>query len=78
MLDYLSQITESLDKIQFFLRHYVYIILQTFYKYLVEEKDNKNYPEINSNIKMYFYILINFLKIKNVVPNEEMMRLFIL
>ena len=45
MLEYLRQITKSLEKIQFFLRHYVYIILQTFYKYLVmkekEEKDNK-------------------------------------
>ena len=83
MVEYLSRIIKSLGKIQFYLRHYGYIILQTFYKYLIMQKEKKDikdsikYPEMNYEyIKMYYYMLITFLKQNNVVPNEEMMRIF--
>jgi hypothetical protein len=83
MVEYLSRIIKSLGKMQFYLRHYGYIILQTFYKYLIiqkekeDRKDNIKYPEMNYKyIKMYYYMLITFLKQNNVIPNEEMMRIF--
>ena len=74
MLTYLENLINSLAKIKFFLRQFGNIIVQTFFKYhILYQKENK-YSEMGaSHIKMYYYMLIVFLKINNIVPNEEMM-----
>lgn len=74
MLVYLESIISSLEKIKFFLRHYGYLILQTFFKYLMIHREKHIYSEMRvTNIKMYYYMLITFLKQNNIVPNEKMM-----
>ena len=77
MITYLGNIINSLGKIRFFLRHFGYIILQTFFKYLIMNKEINTYHEMNiTHIKMYYYMIITFLKQNNIIPNEEMMAIF--
>ena len=77
MLVHLETIISSLQKIKFFLRQYGYIILQTMFKYLLLHKEKQIYGEMNvTNIKMYYYMIITFLKQNNIIPNEEMMAIF--
>ena len=75
MLSYINSLIKSLEKVSFFINHYIYIIFKTFYKYyLLHKKYNNKYPEINiSNLKMYYYMLVDFLKDNSIIPNEEMM-----
>ena len=74
LLKYIESITKTLSEIQFFMRQFIFIILQTFYKYLLIHRKSGYYPEMGiSQIKMYFYLLISFLKQKDIIPNEEMM-----
>lgn len=70
---------KSLNKIEYFLRKYGYIIIQSFYKYLmIQEEKQEVYPELNvSKVRMYYYMLTNFLNQKTVIPNEEIVTLFI-
>ena len=77
MITYLGNIINSLGKIRFFLRHFGYIILQTFFKYLIMNKEINTYHKMNiTHIKMYYYMIITFLKQNNIIPNEEMMAIF--
>ena len=74
MLTYINSIIKGLEKITFFINHFTYVLIKTFYKYYLIHKKNKIYPDINiSNIKMYYYMLVNFLKDNLIIPNEEMM-----
>lgn len=76
IINYIEQIVKCLIKANSFIRFYIFVIIETFYKYyLVNERENI-YPEINHNgIKMYFYMLLNFLKENYIIPNEEMIKL---
>jgi hypothetical protein len=50
------------------------VILQTLFKYLLIQRKTKKYPEMGiTQIKMYYYVLISFLKQNGIIPNEEMM-----
>ena len=76
---YLAEIfNKSLSKLDYFLRQYGYIIIQSFYKYLmVQEEKQDIYPQLDvANIRMFYFMLINFLNQRNVIPNEEMVTLF--
>ena len=74
---HLENVISSLGKIRFFLRQFGYIILQTFFKYLTLHQEKKIYPEMCiAHIKMYYYMIITFLKQKSIIPNEEMMAIF--
>ena len=74
---HLENVISSLSRIKFFLRQFGYIILQTFFKYLTLNRERQIYPEMCiSHIKMYYYMIITFLKQNNVIPNEEMMAIF--
>ena len=74
MLNYFENIINSFGRIKFFLRQFGNIIVQTFYKYHILHRKEKKYSEMGvSQIKMYFYMLITFLKQNKIVPNEEMM-----
>ena len=73
-LKYIESITKTLSQIQFFMRQFIFIIIQTFYKYLLIHKNTGYYSELGvSQIKMYFYLIISFLKQNDIIPNEEMM-----
>ena len=76
MLKHFERLINSLGKIKFFLRHFGYIILQTFYKYHLIQEEKNTYPEMGiPQIKMYIYMLMTFLKQNNIIPNEEMITL---
>ena len=74
LLTYLSEILKSLNDTPFFKRYYINIIIQTFHNYyLINEKDN-SYPEMNFNkMKLYYFIIVNYLKQNEIIPDEEMM-----
>ena len=74
MLSYINFIIKSLEKIKYFKRQYIYILLKSFYKYYLIHKEKHIYPDICiSNIKIYYCTFINFLKDNSIIPNEEMM-----
>lgn len=71
-----SIVKKTLGSIKFFLRKFGYIILQTFFKYLSMNKEDE-YSEITlTKVKMYYLIIIDFLKENKIIPNEEMMAIF--
>ena len=74
MLNYMNRLINILNKIQFFTRQNVYIIMKTLYKYYLIDKDKGLYPEMGAfSLKMYYYMLANYLKQNMIIPNEEMM-----
>ena len=74
LLKYIENIAKTLSQIQFFLRQFIFVILQTLFKYLLIQRKTKKYPEMGiTQIKMYYYVLISFLKQNGIIPNEEMM-----
>ena len=74
MLNYITATTKAFEKMNFSLRHYIYIIIKSFYKYYLVHKEKHIYPDVNvSSLKMYYYMLINCLKDNLIIPNEEMM-----
>ena len=76
MLTYINSIIRSLEKINYFINHLAYVLIKTFYKYYLIHKKNNLYPDINvSSIKMYYYMIVNFLKDNLIIPNEEMMKI---
>ena len=74
LLKYIERIAKTLSQINFFLRQFIFVILQTLYKYLLIQKKTGKYPEMGiTQIKMYYYVLVSFLKQNGIIPNEEMM-----
>ena len=74
LLTYLSEILKSLNSTPFFKRYYINVIIQTFHNYfLINEKEN-SYPNMNLiELKMYYLIIVNYLKQNGIIPDEEMM-----
>ena len=58
-----------IKQLDFFLRYYSYIIIETFFKYYLINCDKNNILDMNGNI--YFYLFINNLKDLGILPNEE-------
>ena len=76
MQNYLDILIQKLSNLKLFLRHHIYILIKTIYKFYFIHKKNGVYPDICiSNIKIYFFKLINFLTENLIVPNEEMMKI---
>ena len=74
MLMYLDDLIKSLNEIKLFIRKYIFILIKSFYRFYFIHKKEQIYPELRiSNIKMYYFNLIYFLKKKLLIPNEEMM-----
>ena len=74
LLKYIEYINKTLSQIPLFIRRFIFIIMQTFYKYLLIHKKSGYYPEMGvTQVKMYFYLLITFFKNNDLIPNEEMM-----
>jgi len=78
MYKYLNILKTILVKLKLFSRQLIYILVKTFYKFYLIHKKKKIYPHMSiSNIKMYFFILINEVLRENfMIPNEEMMKIF--
>ena len=74
LLTFLCEILKSLNDTPFFKRYYINIIIQTFHNYyLINEKENI-YPDMDlNNLKLYYYIIVNYLKQNGIIPDEEMM-----
>ena len=74
LLTFLCEILKSLNDTPFFKRYYINIIIQTFHKYYLINEKEKSYPEINlNNLKIYYFIIVNYLKQNEIIPDEEMM-----
>ena len=72
LLYYFDKLLGCIKKLDYFFRFYIYIIIQTFYKYYLINKKNNNYPEMKyNNIKIYFYLFLTHLKDEKILPNEE-------
>ena len=74
MIKYLLEIHHSFNFIDLFMNYYLYILIESIYKYYEINKKSKKYPNMTlSNVKMYLSILANIIRQKFIVPNEEMM-----
>ena len=73
LLYYIDKILVCINKLDFFLRFYIIIIMQTFYNYYLKNKENGNYNQMKfTNIKIYYYLFLSHLKEQKILPNEEM------
>ena len=74
LLTFLCEILKSLDCTPYFKRYYINIIIQTFHNYyLINEKEN-TYPDMNlNNLKLYYFIIVNYLKQHGIIPDKEIM-----
>ena len=71
---YIGDIIKCIFKIDYFLRQYFYIILQSLYKYLIINKKKQIYPQFRPySIRMYYSMLLSCLKQNFIIPNEEIM-----
>ena len=61
-----------IPKIDFFMRYYILIIIETFYNYYLINKETDGYPNMKyNNIKIYYYLFLSHLKEEKIIPNEE-------
>ena len=68
MLGYINDIFKSLKCADILVRHFIFILIKTFCKYYWLYDSNNI-----ASIKMYIFMMINFLKDHLVIPNEEML-----
>jgi hypothetical protein len=77
---YLERLIKIISKLKLklFTRQIVYILIKTFYKYYLIHTEKYLYPDLGvSSIKMYYFMLIDFiLKKDNIIPDEEMLKIF--
>ena len=70
---YINQLSDLSKKVDFFLRYYFNLMVQTFYKYYLINNEKKNIPSIiHCNIKLYLCLLFNVLNEEKILPNEDM------
>ena len=69
---FLQEILENLNKMIYFRRYYLYIILKSIHKYYLINKQNNNFPDLTlENIKNYCSLIKNYLILNSIIPNEE-------
>ena len=69
---FLPSILENIEKMQFFQRYYLYIILKSINKYYILNQEKRQYSEFNFEVaKNYCDTIKNYLIRKNILPNEE-------
>ena len=70
---YINKLSDLSKKVDFFLRYYFNLMVQTFYKYYLINNEKKNIPNIiQINIKLYLCLLFNVLNEEKILPNEDM------
>jgi hypothetical protein len=63
MLSYLEKLITSLEETKYFIRQHTYILIKSLYKFYLINKKYNIYPHINyQNVKIFYYMLINFTK----------------
>ena len=74
ILWYLNELLNFTKKITFFMRYYINILIQSFYKYYLINKETKKFPELTyDNVKRYLDLLFYTLNQVQILPNEEML-----
>ena len=74
LLTYLCEILKSLNCTPFFKRYYINIIIQTFHNYYLINAEDNTYPDMSiDNLKICYFIIVNYLKQNGIIPDEEMM-----
>ena len=73
ILFHIDKLLACCKKVNFFLRYYINIMIQTFYKYYLINNERKKFPNMTfDNMKLYIYLLFNALKEEKILPNEDM------
>ena len=68
----LSEVFKGLEKIQYFQRYYLYIILKSIHKYYVVNMQNGQFPElVFNNVKKYCQLINAHLMNNKIIPNKE-------
>ena len=69
---YLRIILNNLQKIKYFQRYYIYIILKSINKYYIIYNKRGTFPKLNiENIKNYCHLIKDHLIKNSIIPNEE-------
>ena len=69
---YLRIILNNLQKIKYFQRYYIYIILKSINKYYIIYNKSGTFPKLNiENIKNYCHLIKDHLIKDSIIPNEE-------
>ena len=69
---YLRIILNNLQKIKYFQRYYIYIILKSINKYYIIYNKSGTFPKLNiENIKNYCHLIKDHLIKNSIIPNEE-------
>ena len=68
-------LNQKLEKITFFMRKYIYILLLTFYKHLDHEKNPIEGCMTRQQIKMFYFVFVNYIRNNYILPDEDMMNL---
>ena len=77
ILFYINKLLAISKNVDFFLRYYLNLMIQTFYKYHLINNKKKNFPNmIYDNMKLYIYLLFNALKEEKILPNEDMILIY--
>ncbi len=77
MVNHLAHLRECFDSLYFLSRKYFYIILMTYFKFMLIQKKTNKYPNMSSErIQPNIWVILNYLSQKNIVPNEEMLYLY--
>ena len=73
---YLSSLLENINKMEYFQRSYLYIILRSINKYYLINKEKNQFSELNyENIKKYCQKIKDYLNDYSILPNEEIILL---
>ena len=76
-LKFLNHILKNLQKVKFFQRYYLYIILKSIYKYYILKQEFGQFPQFIPNNAINYCQLINTHLIDNLInPNEEIFGFF--
>ena len=77
ILTFLAEILYSFNSIPMFVRYHINIILRTFYHYFLINEEKNLFPELDYNkMKLYFFLIGNYIRQKRIIPDEEMLKYF--
>jgi hypothetical protein len=69
---FFNEILNNINKIKFFQRYYIYIILKSLHKYYLVNQINGQFPELTlERIKNYCSLVKDYLINNSIIPNEE-------
>ena len=69
---FLKKVLRNLNKMKYFQRYYIYIILKSIHKYYLINKVNNNFPNLTFEIiKNYCILIKDYLIVNSIIPNEE-------